>query len=329
LQGKFPLFFREERIRKTAKNYKFWKSMGFSAAFQVVRVTGKAENTADRPAESRCSETHRLIFHDEVYLMRSGNPTLKETTFQDLGAFSETGMNWVDGASARSATMTIQGTAQKTFILLLIAFATAGFTWMRVMNGGAVNFAAAAPWVVGGCIVGLICSLVICFKPTTAPVMAPVYAAAEGLFLGGLSATFESRYPGIVVLATGCTFGTLAALLLAYQSGLIRATENFKLGMFAATGGLALMYLVSFVGSFFGFGIPFIHSSGLIGIGFSVFVVVIAALNLVLDFDFIEDAARRGAPKHLEWYGAFALMVTLVWLYIEILRLLSKLSDRR
>ncbi len=261
--------------------------------------------------------------------MRSGNPTLNESTFQDLGAFSETGMNWVDGAAARSTTMTIQGTAQKTFILLLIAFATAGFTWMKVMNGGAVNFAAAAPWVLGGSIVGVICSLVICFKPTTAPTMAPVYAAAEGLFLGGLSATFENRYPGIVVLATGCTFGTLAALLLAYQSGLIKATENFKLGVFAATGGLALMYLISFVGSFFGFGIPFIHSSGPIGIGFSVFVVVIAALNLVLDFDFIEDAAKRGAPKHLEWYGAFALMVTLVWLYIEILRLLSKLSDRK
>jgi uncharacterized YccA/Bax inhibitor family protein len=261
--------------------------------------------------------------------MRSGNPALNENTFQDLGAYSETGVNWVGGTAARSATMTIQGTAQKTFILLLIAFVTAGFTWMQVMNAGGANFAAAAPWVLGGAIVGLICSLVICFKATTAPVLAPVYAAAEGLFLGGLSATFETRYPGIVVLATGCTFGTLAALLLAYQSGLIRATQNFKQGVFAATGGLALMYLISFVGSFFGFGIPFIHSSGPIGIGFSVFVVVIAALNLVLDFDFIEDAANRGAPKHLEWYGAFALMVTLVWLYIEILRLLAKLSDRK
>ncbi|MFM7836515.1 MAG: Bax inhibitor-1/YccA family protein [Planctomycetaceae bacterium] len=122
--------------------------------------------------------------------MRSGNPTLKETTFQDLGAFSETGMNWVDGASARSTVMTIQGTAQKTFILLLIAVATASFTWLLVLQGGAVNFAAAAPWVLGGAVVGLICSLVICFRPTAAPVMAPVYAAAEGLFLGGLSATF-------------------------------------------------------------------------------------------------------------------------------------------
>lgn len=261
--------------------------------------------------------------------MRSGNPTLNERTFQDLDTYSQTGMNWVDGAGARSATMTIQGTAQKTGLLLLIAFATAGFTWSKVLNGGAVNFAAAAPWVLGGAIAGLICSLVITFRATAAPFLAPVYAAAEGLFLGGVSASFEARYPGIAVLATGCTFGTLAALLLAYQSGLIKATENFKLGVFAATGGLALMYLISFIGSFFGFGLPFIHSSGPIGIGFSVFVVVIAALNLVLDFDYIEDAARRGAPKHLEWYGAFALMVTLVWLYIEILRLLSKLNDRK
>jgi uncharacterized YccA/Bax inhibitor family protein len=126
----------------------------------------------------------------------------------------------------------------------------------------------------------------------------------------------------------GLTFGTLAALLLAYRSGLIRATENFKLGVFAATGGIALLYLVSMVMGFFGKSIPFIHSAGPIGIGFSVFVVVIAALNLVLDFDFIETGAQRGAPKYMEWYGAFGLLVTLVWLYLEILRLLAKLQGR-
>lgn len=255
--------------------------------------------------------------------MRSGNPTLNSNTFQDIGAFSG-GM-----ATSESATMTIQGTALKTFVLLMIAFATAGFSWVRVMGGGNLNFGAVAPWMIGGMIVSLILSVIICFKPTTSPFLAPLYAAAEGVFLGGISALFELRYPGIVVMAVGCTFGTLAGLLMAYVSGLIKATENFKLGVTAATIGIGLMYLVSFIGSFFGFGIPFIHSAGWIGIGFSVFVVIIAALNLVLDFDFIEDAAERGAPKHLEWYGAFALMVTLVWLYLEILRLLAKLNDRR
>jgi uncharacterized YccA/Bax inhibitor family protein len=188
--------------------------------------------------------------------------------------------------------------------------------------------ASAMPWVFGGLIVGAISALVICFKQTWAPTLAPVYALAEGLFLGGVSASFEAQYPGIVIQAVAGTFGTMAALLLAYQSGLIRATENFKLGIVAATGGICFVYLISMIGSLFGFPIPFIHSAGPIGIGFSVVVVVIAALNLVLDFDFIENAAERGAPKYLEWYGAFALMVTLVWLYLEILRLLAKLNSR-
>ena len=139
---------------------------------------------------------------------------------------------------------------------------------------------------------------------------------------------FEARFPGIVMQAVGLTFGTLAALLMAYRSGLIRATENFKLGVVAATGGIFILYLVSFGMSFFGKSIPFIHESGLMGIGFSAFVVVIAALNLVLDFDFIENGVEQGAPKYMEWYGAFGLMVTLVWLYLEILRLLSKLQSR-
>jgi hypothetical protein len=139
-----------------------------------------------------------------------------------------------------------------------------------------------------------------------------------------VSASFEPQYPGIVIQAVGGTFGTLAGLLLAFQSGLIRATENFKLGIVAATGGICLVYLISMIGSLFGFPIPFIHAAGPVGIAFSLFVVVIAALNLVLDFDFIEQAAEHGAPKYLEWYGAFALMVTLVWLYMEILRLLAK-----
>jgi uncharacterized YccA/Bax inhibitor family protein len=158
---------------------------------------------------------------------------------------------------------------------------------------------------------------------------APIYAALEGLALGGISAVFESRYPGIVSQAVFLTFGTLAALLIAYRSGWIKATENFKLGVVAATGGIFFVYLISFVLSFFGVSIPLIHGSGVFGILFSLFVVVIAALNLVLDFDFIEQGAEQGAPKYMEWFAAFGLMVTLIWLYLEILRLLSKLQQRR
>jgi uncharacterized YccA/Bax inhibitor family protein len=166
------------------------------------------------------------------------------------------------------------------------------------------------------------------FKKSRAGVTAPIYALLEGLLLGGLSAIFEAQYPGIVIQAVGLTFGTLFCLLVAYTSRMIKVTQNFRLGVFAATGGIALFYLASMVLGFFGIHIPYIHEGGLIGIGFSLFIVVIAALNLVLDFDFIEQAAAQGAPRYMEWYGAFGLIVTLVWLYIEILRLLSKLRSR-
>ena len=255
-------------------------------------------------------------------MMRSGNPTLNDKTFDNFGDYGRD----LAREQTRATTMTISGTVQKTAFLLLLAMGSACFTWSKTYGGAP---AIAMPWAFGGAIVGFIVALIICFKPTSAPVLAPVYAIAEGLFLGGTSAVLEMQYPGIVIPAVGGTFGTLFGLLLAYQSGLIRATENFKLGIFAATGGIGLVYLISFIGSYFGFPIAFIHSSGLMGIGFSLFVVVIAALNLVLDFDFIEQGAERGAPKYLEWYGAFALMVTLVWLYLEILRLMAKLRDRR
>jgi uncharacterized YccA/Bax inhibitor family protein len=260
--------------------------------------------------------------------MRTGNPTLNANTFENFGVYRQ------DATVAPADAMTINGTAQKTFFLLVLALGSACFTWSRTFRLVEADPSAAigsvAPWVFGGAIVGLVAALVICFKHAWAPALAPVYALAEGLFLGGVSAGFEAQYPGIVIQAVGGTFGTLACLLLAYQSGLIRPSENFKLGIAAATGGIALLYLVTFMAGLFGFPLfSSLFGSGLIGIGFSVVVVSIAALNLVLDFDFIEQAAGRGAPKYLEWYGAFALMVTLVWLYLEILRLLAKLNDRR
>ena len=244
--------------------------------------------------------------------MRTGNPTLGSKTFRVE----------YDGTEA----MTIGGTVNKTAILLLFLIVTFMWSWKKVM--ALPESGAMVPWMIGGAVVGFIFALITFFKPTIANIMAPLYALAEGVFLGALSAFMELMYPGIVFQAVLLTFGTLFALLGAYKSGLIKATENFKLGVAAATGGIFLLYLVSFIMSFFGAGIGFIHNSGALGIGFSVFVVIIAALNLVLDFDFIEAGAERGAPKYMEWYAAFGLLVTLIWLYIEILRLLSKLQRR-
>jgi uncharacterized YccA/Bax inhibitor family protein len=241
--------------------------------------------------------------------MRSGNPALTGATFRGERALHGT------------ESMTISGTVNKTALSLVILFFTATLAW----NQGP----AATGLILVGVLGGLIAALVTVFKKTWAPVTAPIYAAFEGLALGGISAIFESNYPGIVSQAVFLTFGTLAGLLIAYRSGWIKATENFKLGVVAATGGIFFVYLISFVLGFFGVNIPLIHGSGPVGILFSLFVVVIAALNLVLDFDFIEQGAEQGAPKYMEWYAAFGLMVTLIWLYLEILRLLSKLQERR
>ena len=167
------------------------------------------------------------------------------------------------------------------------------------------------------------------FKKTWAPATAPIYAACEGLVLGSTSALFELRYPGIVLRSVALTFGVLLTLLIAYRSGAIRATPGFRRGVIAATGAIVLVYLSSFVLGLFGVNLGFLNSSSPLGIGISLVVVGIAALNLVLDFDFIEQGAKTGAPKYMEWYAAFGLIVTLVWLYLEILRLLSKLNDRR
>jgi uncharacterized YccA/Bax inhibitor family protein len=257
-------------------------------------------------------------------MIRSGNPALKESTFLDLGSGTV--------VSRDAGAMTLNGTVNKTGILLLLGVLTAAFAWSQSIVTGTDGLPALTPafmgYALGGAIGGFILAMVTVFKKTWAPVTAPLYALVEGLFLGSISALFEMKYPGIVFQAVLLTFGTLFALLFAYRSGLIKATENFKLGVVAATGGIALVYLATIVLGFFNIQIPMIHESGLVGIGFSLFVVVIAALNLVLDFDFIETGVEQGAPKYMEWYGAFGLMVTLVWLYIEFLRLLSKLQSR-
>lgn len=253
-------------------------------------------------------------------MIRSGNPVLKDSTFLDLGSGSI--------VTRDAGAMTLNGTVNKTGVLLLLCVLTAAFSWNAALTPEGALTPAGSLYLWGGLIVGFILAMVTTFKAKWSPVTAPMYALAEGLFLGGISAMFNAKYPGIVMQAVLLTFGTLFALLTAYRSGWIKATENFKLGVVAATGGIALIYLATIVLRFFNINIPFIHDSGLIGIAFSLFVVVIAALNLVLDFDFIESGVEHGAPKYMEWYGAFGLMVTLVWLYIEFLRLLSKLQSR-
>lgn len=244
--------------------------------------------------------------------MRTSNPALNDKVF-DLGR-------------STGDVMTVNGTVNRTGILLCLLMFTAIFSWDRAYS--AVNPGELYPWLIGSGIAGFVVALITVFKKTAAPITAPIYAAIEGILLGILSAFYEMQFPGLVFQAILLTFGTLFALLMAYRSGVIKATENFKLGVFAATGGIALIYLTTFILSFFGVSIPYIHGSGTIGILFSLFVVVIAALNLVLDFDFIERGAERGAPKYMEWYAAFGLLVTLIWLYIEMLRLLSKLRSR-
>jgi len=246
--------------------------------------------------------------------MRTANPALGDDTFTGFGRV------------AREEQMSIQGTVNKAVLLLMCVFLTAAWTWSlfyRTMSAQAV-----VPLLAIGAIGGLIVALVTVFKQSWAPVTAPIYALLEGLVIGGVSSVAEAQLPGIVIQAVGLTFGTCLALLLAYKSGMIRASENFKLGVVAATGGIALFYLLSLILGLFGVRISFLYQSGPLGIAFSLFVVVVAALNLVLDFDFIEQGATAGAPRYMEWYAAFGLMVTLIWLYLEILRLLMKLRSR-
>jgi len=169
---------------------------------------------------------------------------------------------------------------------------------------------------------------VISFKQTSAPYLALPYAALQGFAIGGISAIFERRYPGIAIQAVGLTFGVMAVLLVAYRSRLIKVTEHFKAMVFGATGAIALLYVVSLVLGFFHIQVPFLNDASPLGIIVSLAIIVVAALNLVMDFDFIQTGVERGAPRYMEWYSAFGLMVTLVWLYLEILRFLGKARQR-
>jgi uncharacterized YccA/Bax inhibitor family protein len=237
------------------------------------------------------------------------------------------GYDQVYGAP-RSTTTTVQGTVGKTFLLLAILSATGLWSW------NATGSRELPPALLGiSAIGGFVVAMITIFRPTLAPWTAPIYAALEGVFLGAVSQVVEMMYhakaPGIAMQAVTLTCGVLFVMLFFYSSGLIRVTDKLRAGVVAATGALCLFYLITVLMSFFGVQMPLVFSSSVYGIGFSVFVVGLAAFNLLLDFDFIEQAANSHAPKYMEWYGAFGLIVTLVWLYLEILRLLRKLADQR
>ncbi len=239
--------------------------------------------------------------------LRSSNPILQSNAFKG-NLISKT-----DGE------MTMEGTTNKAGLLLLITTVCAYYTWNQPQLIG---------WLIPLLIAGLLTAIVTALKPQWSPISAPLYAVVQGGLLGILSTVFEQQYPGIAVQAIALTFCIFAAMLMAYRTGLIKATQKFKLGVAAATGGIMLLYLLSLVLRFFGITLGFLYDNSLLSIGFSLFVVVIAALNLVMDFDFIEEGCEHGCPKFMEWFAAFSLLVTLIWLYIEVLRLLAKIRSR-
>jgi uncharacterized YccA/Bax inhibitor family protein len=247
--------------------------------------------------------------------MRSSNPVF------NLGAFSQAR----GYESAPASMMTVQGTALKALALTVLVFTAAAWSWANVLSGQITP-----GFMIGTMIGGAVVAFITAFNPKIAAWTSPIYAILEGLCLGAISVFFEhSKYQGIVIQAVGLTAGTLFVMLFVYSTRMIRVTDRLITAVVSATGAICLLYFVTMILGFFGVSIPYIHASGPIGIGFSLFVVGVAAFNLLLDFDQIERGAASGAPKYMEWYGAFGLLVTLIWLYVEFLRLLSKLSDRR
>jgi uncharacterized YccA/Bax inhibitor family protein len=249
------------------------------------------------------------------WLTRTSNPTLNDKTFAGL---PQTGV--------AGEAMTLQGTINKSFLLLVVLLAAALWPWSQYLSGAGLAAIAPAIWI--GALGGFALALVISFKATLAPYLSIPYAVCEGLAIGGFSAVLEKRYPGIAVQAVGLTFGVMAALLLAYTLGLIHVTQRFRAIVVGATGAIMLLYLASFVLSLFHVAVPILGSATPLGIGVSLVIVCVAALNLVLSFDLIATGVANRAPRYMEWYAAFGLLVTLVWLYLEILRLLGQIRQR-
>ena len=238
-------------------------------------------------------------------------------------AFNENLLSHFDHAGIRSTTMTVAGTAVKTFALLALLVTSAAWSYNESLNGSLSSGV-----LIGSLIGGAVLGMITIFKPTIAGWTAPVYSVLEGIFLGAISHQFDARFPGVAIQAVALTSGTLFIMLFLYSSRVIRVTNRLATGIIAGMGAVSLIYLATIVGHLFGWNIPYIHGSGPIGIGFSVVVVGLAAFSLLLDFDYIERGTASGMPKSMEWYGAFGLIMTLVWLYLEILRLLSKIQSR-
>jgi uncharacterized YccA/Bax inhibitor family protein len=243
--------------------------------------------------------------------LRTSNPALREDVFTATRH---------DGGG----TMTVQGTVNKTALLLLLALATASASWVLGSGGGQ----GVAGWAIGASLVGLAVAIATIVRPRWSPVTGPIYALVEGVVLGVVSMWFEARYEGIAIQAVALTFGVLGAMLALYTTRVIKVTERFRAGVLAATLAIFVVYLVAFLLGLFGVQVPFLNDASPIGILISLAIVTVAALNLVLDFDLIDRGARSGAPAYMEWYAAFGLLVTLVWLYLELLRLLARLRER-
>ena len=250
---------------------------------------------------------------------RSSNPVLSKSAF-----------NAQTYTTSYSEVMTLNGTINKSVAMLLLVVVGAMYTWKMFFGAFSVEAGTALVfrWMAIGGIGGFIFSLITIFKKSWAYITAPIYAILEGLFLGAISALFEAQFPGLVMQAVALTFATLFIMLIGYRSGIIKVTQKLRAGIIAATGAVVMVYFISFIFSLFGAGSLIIYSNGIAGIGISLVIVVIAALNLVLDFDFIAKGSEAGLPKFMEWYAAFGLILTLVWLYLEILRLLAKIASR-
>ena len=239
---------------------------------------------------------------------RSGNPALREDVFTAT-------------RTAGGGVMTVQGTVNKTALLLVLALATATGAWVLGTAGGP----GVAGWAIGAGLVGLGVAIATIVRPQWSPITAPIYALVEGVVLGVVSMWFEASYPGIAIQAVALTFGVMGAMLVLYRTGVIKVTQRFRAGVLGATLAIVVVYLVALVLGLFGVQVPFLNDASPLGILISLAIVAVAALNLVLDFDVIDRGARSGAPAYMEWYAAFGLLVTLVWLYLELLRLLSRL----
>jgi uncharacterized YccA/Bax inhibitor family protein len=244
--------------------------------------------------------------------LRTSNPALREDVFT------------VPRLDEGRGTMTVNGTVNKTALLLILALFTATASWVLGTGGGP----GIGGWAIGASLGGLAVAIATIVRPRWSPVTAPIYALLEGGVLGLVSRWFEASYPGIAIQAVALTFGVFGVMLVLYRTGAVKVTQRFRAGVLAATLGIAVVYLVSLVLGLFGIRVPLLNDASPLGILISLAIVAVAALNLVLDFDLIDRGARSGAPAYMEWYAAFGLLVTLVWLYLELLRLLAKLRER-